>query len=203
MQDRVRNEAPRDRRPARPGRPAQIAVPMRVPVLREGEVRYVLTGAMKPDAFVEVLQRQRLPDDWVVSVFDAKAQRVARSRRHAEFLTSRPRPAWCELIERSAGRRRLGRYRRRWKATRSIPRSPARASPAGQWRSAFRRAAVDAAAWRSLAAYGGGLLLSLALAVLAALFVARGIAAPIAALRQAAQALGRRAAAAPARSAHP
>ena len=53
-------------------------------------------------------------------------------------------------------------------------------------------AAVDAGARRSLAAYGGGLLLSLVLAVLAALLVARGIARPIADLSEAAQALGRR-----------
>ena len=80
-----------------------IALPVRVPVLRDGAVRYVLTAAVKPDAFVEVLQRQRLPPDWVVSVFDGKAQRVARSRRHAEFLMQPPSPSLADMIRRRAG----------------------------------------------------------------------------------------------------
>ena len=81
-----------------------IALPVRVPVLRDGAVRYVLTAAVKPDAFVEVLQRQRLPPDWVVSVFDGKAQRVARSRRHAEFLMQPPSPSLADMIRRHARR---------------------------------------------------------------------------------------------------
>jgi signal transduction histidine kinase/ActR/RegA family two-component response regulator len=173
------------------GPQGQLAVPIRVPVLRESEVRYVLTGAMKPDAFVEVLERQRLPDDWVVSVFDANNMRVARSRRHAEFLNQPPSPTLVELIQRSAGDEGSG-------VTRALEGdevySAFSRSRLSGWTVAIGipAASVDAAAWRSLAAYGGGLLLSLALAVLAALFVARGIAAPIAALSQAAQALGRR-----------
>jgi signal transduction histidine kinase len=51
---------------------------------------------------------------------------------------------------------------------------------------------VEAAAYRSLAVYGGGLLISIALGTAAALGVARSINRPIADLRAAAQALGRR-----------
>ena len=169
----------------------ELAVPIRVPVLRDGEVRYVLTAAMKPDAFIEVLERQRLPEDWVVSVFDTGNMRVARSRRHAEFLNKPPSPSLLELIRRSDGREGSG-------LTHALEGDEiytafSRARDSG-WIVAIGMPAseVDAAAWRSLAVYGGGLLVSLALALLAALLVARGIAAPIAALSSAAQALGRR-----------
>ena len=170
---------------------SEIAVPARVPVVRSGEVRYVLTAAVKPDAFVELLSRQRLPDDWVVSVFDASRQRVARSRRHAEFLQQPPSPSLRELMDRTRGDEGSGLTE---------------ALEGDQIYTAFSRsrisgwsvaigipsANVDAAAWRSLVAYGGGLALSLAIAVLAALLAARGIARPMAALSDAAQSLGRR-----------
>jgi signal transduction histidine kinase len=52
--------------------------------------------------------------------------------------------------------------------------------------------AVQAGAMRSLAVYGGGILLSIALGVLAALAIGRRITTPMASLRSAAQALGRR-----------
>ena len=168
------------------------AIPVRVPVIRDGEVRYVLTAAMKPDAFLAVLQRQRLPEDWVVSVFDANNMRVARSRRHAEFFNQPPSPTLVELIESSRGLEGAG---------------ITRAMEGDEIYTAFTRSrlsgwtiaigmpasAVDAAAWRSLAAYGGGLLLSLIIAALSALLVARGIARPIGELSDAAAALGRRA----------
>ena len=64
----------------------QFAVPVRVPVARAGEVRYVLTAAVKPDGILEIVNRQRVPSDWVVSVFDAKGMRIARSRQHLQYL---------------------------------------------------------------------------------------------------------------------
>src|SRR5204863_5757323 len=51
---------------------------------------------------------------------------------------------------------------------------------------------VDSGALRALFVFGGGLLLSIALAILAALIVGRGIARPMAELGAAARALGRR-----------
>jgi signal transduction histidine kinase/ActR/RegA family two-component response regulator len=169
----------------------EIAIPARVPVLRDGEVRYVLTAAVKPDAFVEALARQRLPDDWVVSIFDAQPVRVARSRRHAEYLNQPPSPSLEKLMREAPGDEATG-------ITQALEGDEIYTaftrSPQFGWSVAIGvpRGAVDAAAWRSLAAYGGGLLLSLALATLAALLVGRGIAAPIARLAAAARALGRR-----------
>jgi signal transduction histidine kinase/ActR/RegA family two-component response regulator len=167
------------------------AVPVRVPVLREGQVRYVLTAAVKPDAFIAVLERQRLPADWVMSVFDVRSMRVARSRRHAEFFNKPPSPSLVELIGRSPGDEGAGMTLAM--EGDEIYTAFSRSRSSG-WIVAIGMPAesVDAAARRSLAAYGGGLLLSFVLAVLAALFVARGIARPISDLSAAAQSLGRR-----------
>jgi signal transduction histidine kinase/CheY-like chemotaxis protein len=52
--------------------------------------------------------------------------------------------------------------------------------------------AIDAATFRSLAAYGGGILLSILLGIFGGLWVARTITRPIGELRAAAEALGRR-----------
>jgi signal transduction histidine kinase len=166
-----------------------LAAPVRVPVLRNNEVHYVLTAAVKPDSVVAMLNRQRIPPDWVVSVFDAKDMRVARSRQHAEFLNKPPAPTLQKLMQQGdegagmsfvlEGERVYSAFSRSratgWTVAIGIP-----------------PAAVEAGALQSLAAYGGGILLSIGLGVLAAASIARGITAPMASLRAAAQALGRR-----------
>ena len=190
--------AVRTRRPAigalTQGRSGVLGVPVRVPVVREGEVRYVLTAAVRPDSFLEVLNRQRIPPDWVVSVFDSENVRVARSRQHAEFLNKPPAPSLAKLMQQGdegSGQTFVLEGEKVYSAF-------SRSRETG-WTVAIgiAPAAVEAGALRSLAVYGGGILLSIALAILAALAIARGIAAPMAWLRAAAQALGRREAVAP------
>jgi hypothetical protein len=66
------------------------AIAVRVPVMKGFAVRYVLTGVVDPASIVAIVSRQRVPDDWVISVFDAAGVRVARSRAHEQFLGTRP-----------------------------------------------------------------------------------------------------------------
>jgi signal transduction histidine kinase len=172
-----------------PGPAGVHAVPVRVPVLRDGEVRYVLTAALKPDGFVQVLELQRLPTDWVISVFDATEARVARSRQHAEYLAQPPAPSLAELIQRGDEGAGMTRVLEGEKVYTAFTRSRE-----SGWIVAIGipRAVVEAGALRSFLVYGGGILLSVALGVLAALAVGRGITTPMGWLRTAAQALGRR-----------
>jgi signal transduction histidine kinase len=166
------------------------AVPVRVPVVRDAQVRYVLSAILKPESFVEVLNRQRLPQDWVASLFDAHGLRVARSRQHEEFLGKAPAPSLRRLMGSDAkegtgisnaleGDRVYTAFSR---------------SPSTGWTVAvgIPPSLVEAGARRSLAVYGGGLVLSLAAGILAALFMARRVTVPMAGLSAAAQALGRR-----------
>jgi signal transduction histidine kinase len=191
-------EVVRTRRPAvgtvsiGPG--GQAGIPVRVPVLRDGDVAYVLTAAVKPDSLVEVLNRQRIPPDWVVSVFDSDNRRVARSRQHEAFLNQPPAPTLEKLMQTGdegsgmtyvlEGERVYTAFSRsrdtRWTVAIGIP-----------------PGAVEAGATRSLAVYGGGILLSIAFGVLAALIIGRGITAPMAMLRASARSLGRREAVVP------
>ena len=88
---------------ARAGQPREesrwsAAVSGSVPVLRNRELRYVLTAAVKPEPIRSVVARQGLPGDWVISIFDAKGLRVARSRAHEENLGGRTAPTLRDLM---------------------------------------------------------------------------------------------------------
>jgi len=164
--------------------------PVRVPVLERGAVRYVVTAVVDPSAFVALLGRQRLPEDWVVSVFDTAGRRVARSRRHADFLGQEASPSLKELMQRGGtegagithaleGDRIYTAYTRSqatgWTVAIGIPPSM-----------------VEAAAFESMLLYGGGTLLSIALGIAAAVLIGRRITVPMAALSGVARAIGRR-----------
>jgi signal transduction histidine kinase/ActR/RegA family two-component response regulator len=163
---------------------------VRVPVLRGGELRFVLTALVKPEEIRDVLTRQRVPGDWVISVFDSRGLRVARSRAHEENLGGLASPSLRELMASGApegagvtetleGGRIYTAYSRLersgWSAALGIPVT-----------------LVESAVYRSVAVYGAGVVLTIVLGTLATLWVARSITRPIAGLRSAAQALGRR-----------
>ncbi|HSV36739.1 MAG TPA: ATP-binding protein [Ramlibacter sp.] len=56
---------------------------VRVPVLRSGQIVYVITGVLPTDKIVAVLTRQNIPAGSVASVFDQNNRRVARSLQGA------------------------------------------------------------------------------------------------------------------------
>jgi len=164
---------------------------VRVPVERDGELRYVLSAVVRPEAILRVVSEQRVPGDWIVSVFDSNGSRIARSREHERFLGTPPSPSLQALmaslgtqseavgasstIEGTQVHTALARVRSaRWVVALGIP------------------SAVEAGALHDSAlAYGGGILLSLGLGSIAAWLLSGSIAAPIARLRDAAAALGR------------
>jgi signal transduction histidine kinase len=170
-----------------PGR--DIGFTVRVPVMRDGKLRYVLTVVVKPDAILDIVNRQRVSDGWVISVFDAKGMRVARSRAHQEYLGTPASPSLARLMEKG-GAEGSG-------ATLALEGDPIIAAyvrlEGSGWTVApgMSIAFVNQGVARSVAVYGGGILLSILLGGLAALVVARGIRRPIARLSEAAQALGR------------
>ena len=167
-----------------------LLFPVRAPVIRNGELSYVLTALVKPEAILEVIKRQRLPEDWIISIFDANGLRVARSRAHNENLGGRASVSLQAIMASGAeegvgqtidleGNRNYASFSRLkgsgWSAVPGIP-------------AAF----VEGTAYRSLAIYGSGILLSIVLGTLGAIGIARSINRPIRDLRASAQALGRR-----------
>jgi signal transduction histidine kinase len=71
-----------------------LLVGIKVPVKRDVEVKYVLTGLITPERLNALLANQNLPADWVAAVFDASQTVVARTRNAAQYIG---RPASPEL----------------------------------------------------------------------------------------------------------
>jgi signal transduction histidine kinase/ActR/RegA family two-component response regulator len=168
----------------------RFGIPVRVPVLRDGEVRYVLTAVVRPEAILRVVRQQRIPEDWIVSVFDRGNLRVARSREHDSHLGEPPAPSLMALMAQTRGNEAIGEtstiegvrvqtaiarlHSTNWTVALGIP-----------------AAVREIAMLESFVAYGGGILLSLGLGGIAAWRMSRSIVEPIGRLRDAALALGR------------
>lgn len=58
---------------------AERLVALRVPVLREGELRYVLTIGLAPDQIGASLRQAGAPDGWIGSVIDGRGKVVAQT----------------------------------------------------------------------------------------------------------------------------
>jgi signal transduction histidine kinase/ActR/RegA family two-component response regulator len=162
---------------------------VRVPVIRQGTLRYIATALVKPEAIRDLLTMEQLPSDWVISIVDANGLRVARSKAHEENLGGRLSDTVQAVVNQGGregvgvaysleGDRMLTPYSRLassgWVAVLGLPTT-----------------VIDAAARNSLGVYGGGIVLSLIIGTLGSLWVARSISRPIADLRAAAEALGR------------
>lgn len=165
------------------------AVPLRVPVVRDGEVRYVLSAVVKTESLLDVVRRQRLPEGWVATVIDGRGLRIARWPGNTQYIGTPPSPSLVELIQ-SGGSEGIG-FGPTSEGT-LVYSAYARVPDSG-WTVALGipKSLVESGARRSIAAYGAGILLSIVLGVLVALLIARSINQPIARLRDAARAVGR------------
>ena len=172
------------------GPAGQFAFPIRVPVLRDGQLNFVLTAVMTPESIRAARMTRTLPKDWIGSVFDRQGLRIARTALHEESLGQRALPGLTEILA-QPGDEGVGISRTReghdvytafvrlpdsgWTVTTAIPTEE-----------------VSTAAIRSFALYGGGLVLSAAFAWAVALLLSRRISRPVQALQKAAEALGQR-----------
>lgn len=57
-----------------------------IPVLRDGQLRYVMSLGLLPEDVLEVLAEQRLDPQWVASVWDRNGVIIARTRSHSEYV---------------------------------------------------------------------------------------------------------------------
>lgn len=158
---------------------------VRVPVFKNGAVRYVLSAVLTTAELLNVVARQQLAPTWVVEVYDQNGNRVARSKatqslRYSaslEALVNRAQPEGMgrtitlEGIESHTGFSRVKTSR--WVVAVGIP-----------------TAEANADLYRLLAAVGAGTAASLALLAWLAWRMAGSISGPIDILKQAASALG-------------
>ncbi len=154
-----------------PGGRPRFAI--RVPVVRDGELRYVLTAFVKPDLMLDILARQKVPQESVSTVFDAKMTVVARSRNHDQFVGM---PVSSSLLRMAHGTDEGAGLTSTLEGQKVY--SAFARSVASGWGIALGvpKEVVDGPIWRSYALSGAGLALSLALGVIASALLARRIA---------------------------
>lgn len=80
------------------GRPA---VPVRVPVIGPDGKPWVLTAVVQPDRFLDVIARQRIPQDSVIAVLDGGGKLVARSRDQDRTVVGTPSESLRQLMQRN------------------------------------------------------------------------------------------------------
>jgi len=164
---------------------ARPTVHMRVPVVLDSVVRYVLTVQVAPESFKDVLRAQHLPESWVIALVDRNRRFVARVPPAA---SGRPvSDTFRAAINRSANGWFAGTT---IEGTRTY--TPYVTSELSGWvlGIAIPAATVDAAASRTVIGMGAGVAAALALALILGWYMARRIAAPVAALAAATEAMG-------------
>ena len=165
------------------------AFAVRVPVLRDGRLAYVLTAVVDPVVIARILREQGMPDNWVASVVDVQLLQVARLLQGQVQVGVTVAPAFQAALNSGA---MDGAYRGR-----TLEGTPSYVT----WRrSAFSGWAVgigvpaksvEASAWRVLGIGLLGVVGSVALALLLARLLARRISEPVARLVAQARALRR------------
>lgn len=155
------------------GQMSGYAFPMRVPVIVDGRLSYILTAAIKPDRILEIVRRQNVPDSWTISVFDHEGNRIARSKDHEKTIATKATPSLVALMAQGTlegtgtaktlegdvsitGYSKLTDYN--WSVVVGIP-----------------TAELRAATYRTLGIYAFGILVSLALCTLLAIRLSRKI----------------------------
>ncbi len=77
--------------------------PIRVPVLREGELRYVLTAVITPATLSNLIASQSPAEgEWTRTIVDANGRVAARSRSPEEFIGQPATPSFLEQTSESS-----------------------------------------------------------------------------------------------------
>ncbi|MDQ3026788.1 MAG: ATP-binding protein [Pseudomonadota bacterium] len=163
----------------------RLGVPIRVPVLLEGRVAYVLTAFIKPQSLATLLKAQRLPEDWVLAVADRQKRFVARvpSRPPGDYASK----AFSAALERAPEGTFRGRTVEGVDTFQSYSRSSFSGFGVGI---AVPAREVEAVAWRTVGAMAAGIAAAMGLALALAAFLARGIVEPMTQLAARARAIG-------------
>jgi hypothetical protein len=64
----------------------ESGVNIHVPVVREQTIIYILTAAIEPQVFTDILLQQKLPPSWVGTVYDSHHITIARTRDAAKYV---------------------------------------------------------------------------------------------------------------------
>lgn len=162
----------------------QPIVTVDVPVMVDGEPRYVLTQAYFLDHFEQLLRRSPSPDGWILAVMDREGVTVARSL--GTFAGS---PASEDILTRARASREGGLVRRTREGV--VAYQAFTRSERSGWlvTVAVPTSALNAPAARALLVTGLGALLAVGLATVLAASTSRRLTRPLRALAEDAAAL--------------
>lgn len=168
-------------------RAASYGIPIRLPIVHDGVVTFVLTAIVDPAQFQHLIEAQKLPPEWVSGLVDRSGHFIARvpARSNAETAS-------VEFLANATGDLE-GWYRGLTVEGRDTFTAHRRSAETG-WSIglAIPASIVFASATRALWALAVGTIVALAIALGFAWWMSRNITAPIASLANAARALGRR-----------
>jgi signal transduction histidine kinase/ActR/RegA family two-component response regulator len=170
------------------GKGGRAAVPVRVPVTDSHGRNYVLSAVVRSDRILRVIERQRAPADSVIAVADAYDHIVARSINQERFVTKHITSGLQELMRQNGLEGAGPTHTLEGDAVATAYSSMSRYgwtvvvnTPAATLRAAFLE---------GIAVYGAGILLSLAVCIGLAYWLAGRIVRAFNDLRRAAAALG-------------
>ncbi len=163
----------------------EYGVPVRLPIMHDDAVVYVLTAVIDPDVFVRLIRAQNLPQGWVSGLVDRTDHFVARVPPRAPDL-----PASKDFLA-AVQRSREGWYRGltvEGKDTFTAHKT----SDFSNWNVglAIPASEVNASANRAAWTMGAGALATLALALGFAFIMGRRISRPMGAIAEVARSLG-------------
>lgn len=69
-------------------------VGLSVPVMRDRELRFILTLSLAPKLFADLLEKIDLPTGWIINLVDRQGVRIARSDQHEDFVGVAMPPDW-------------------------------------------------------------------------------------------------------------
>lgn len=152
----------------------QRLVALRVPVLRDGVLRQVLTLALAPDAVSAILRGSGLPEGWIGAVVDRSGHLIARSADAAETVGQPASPSVRSAI--AAGQ--SGFYRGRTRGDVSVTTVFQTLPRAGHWtvHLAIPRQVLDRPVRHALYAVAAATAASLALALALVVSLSRDLA---------------------------
>ena len=79
---------------------AEYVFPIRVPVFRDGELKYSLSAIVNVDSLSRVIPRQ-LPEEWTRSILDSEGTIAVRTRGGENFVGARASEAFLQRLDRS------------------------------------------------------------------------------------------------------
>jgi signal transduction histidine kinase/ActR/RegA family two-component response regulator len=165
------------------------AFAVRIPIRRDGAVKYVLSAVMDPRTMQQLLARQRVAEGGVVGIFDRNYSVVGRSLNPETWAGKPASPGLLALLRQGG--------ESGWTETKTLEGRPVYSvfyrSPSTGWSAAIGipTEMLDAPINRSLLLLGGSILLSAVVGLLAAWLAGNSITRPMLALETAAGAIGR------------